>query len=76
MPRRKFKREPTLRTARIVFLLMRGRRLTTAKVAEITGLSRFAAWDMMDLIASSHDVPLTYADGVWYIVGVVPTEME
>ena len=67
------KRDPILRTAKTMDLL-RQKKMTTAEIAEKTGMTRFGAWDMMNVIASSHDVAVTCDDdGYWLIVGVTPT---
>ena len=71
-PRRQ-KRDPIIRTLRVMVAL-RARRRTTAEIAEMNQMTRFGAWDLMTVIASSHDVAVTQDDeGYWYIVGVTPT---
>lgn len=63
----KFRREPILRTARIIYLLTKGKQMTTREIAGMTGLTENGAWRMMVIIASSHYVPVTFADGKWQI---------
>jgi hypothetical protein len=41
--------------------------MTTLDIAKATGLTENGAWRMMDIIASSHDVPVTCIDGYWQI---------
>lgn len=41
--------------------------LTTAEIARLAGMSRWGARNMMEVISSSHDVPLAHIDGCWQI---------
>lgn len=48
----------TLRVARVIFLLARGRAMTTQAIAAMTGLSQRGALDLMTRLSSSHHVPV------------------
>lgn len=63
----KYRREPILRTARIIYLLTKGKQMTTREIATLTGLTENGAWRMMGIIASSHYVPVVCVDGKWQI---------
>jgi len=55
----------TIRTAVVVVLLMVGRRLKTAEVAEMTGMSREGAYRLMCKISSV--MTLTLDDDGWQV---------
>ncbi len=65
--KRVFRKEPTLRSTRIILLLSWGAKLTTMDIAKLTELSYWGARSMMEVIESSHHVPLVYLDGYWQI---------
>lgn len=73
--KRQQRKDPILRTVRVLSAL-RKRRMTTAEIARLNKMTRFGAWDLMNVIASSHDIAVTCVDGYWLIVGVTPTERE
>lgn len=52
----------TLRTARVVYLLAMGRRLTTAEVARLTHMTWRGALDLMRRLETSRHVPIYYDD--------------
>lgn len=53
----------TLRVARVVYLMMLGRVLTTADIADLTGLSSRGALHLMERMAASHHVPVVSESG-------------
>lgn len=69
-----FRKEPILRTARVVYLLTKGKKLTTTEVAVLLDISPQAAWHMMGILESSHDVPVTCINGKWQISKVTLIE--
>jgi hypothetical protein len=66
--RRDFRKEPTLRATHIVYLMCLGARLTTTAIARLTGMSYWGARSMMEVMESSHEVPVTCINGEWLIV--------
>ena len=61
---------PTERTAIVVWLLAKGRTFRTAEIADLTGVTRSGAYDIMARI--SRVLPVTMVDDVW--MAIVHTE--
>jgi len=59
---------PTERTAVIVWLLAQGRTFRTAEVANLTGVGRSGAYDLMSRI--SRVLPVTLIDDTWQVIKV------
>ncbi len=59
---------PTERTAIIVWLLAQGRTFRTSEVANLTGVGRTGAYELMARI--SRVLPLVLIDDTWQIVQI------
>ncbi len=57
---------PTERTAVVVWLLAKGRTFRTAEIADLTGVTRSGAYDIMARI--SRVLPVTMVDDVWMAI--------
>lgn len=57
-----------LRGATVLWLLQTSGPLSTQEIAVAVGASYWSARRMMRLMCSSHIIPLTYAQGKWYLV--------
>ena len=57
---------PTERTAIVVWLLAKGRTFRTAEIADLTGVGRSGAYDLMARV--SRILPIALIDGVWRVV--------
>jgi hypothetical protein len=59
---------PTERVALIVYELTVGGTVTTAQVAQMTGITHSGAWRMLGKL--SRVLPLTEENGQWYIIAL------
>lgn len=57
---------PTERVALIVYGLTVGGTVTTAQVAQMTGITHSGAWRMLNKLARV--LPLAEEDGRWYLI--------
>lgn len=56
------------RTALVMFHLgVLNRRLSTSDVADLTGVTDRGALYIMHMISGTHEVPLVFAHGKWYL---------
>ena len=59
---------PTERTAIVVWLLAKGRTFRTAEIADLTGVGRSGAYDLMARI--SRVLPVTLVDDTWQVIKI------
>lgn len=64
----------TERAGYIVYLLMRGKTLTTAEIANVLGMTPNGAWQLMSRL--SRKVPLRQDLGYWFIVNMSDCETD
>lgn len=57
------------RTALLVYhLAVLGKRMTTGEVAQLVGVSERGALYIMHRISGTHEVPLAYVHGQWFLL--------